>query len=154
MKRNILTLILICIIGTADFAQNIIEPELQEFMKQNSDEKISVNIIFKSQLDVKELRTNSNNYLDKETKRQAVIKEFKEFSEASQQEVVSFIKSQAYLIRTLSIFSKAGKCESFAIRPQPITAITDFFIIISIPRRVVAAQYILCVNSQLFAYIK
>ncbi len=94
MKRNILTLILICIIGTATFAQNIIEPELQEFMKQNSDEKISVNIIFKSQLDVKELRTNSNNYLDKETKRQAVIKEFKEFSEASQKEVVSFIKSQ------------------------------------------------------------
>ena len=94
MKRNILTLILICIIGTAAFAQNIIEPELQEFMKQNSDEKISVNIIFKSQLDVKELRTNSNNYLDKETKRQAVIKEFKDFSEASQKEVVSFIKSQ------------------------------------------------------------
>ena len=94
MKRNILTLILICIIGTAAFAQNIIEPELQEFMKQKNDEKISVNIIFKSQLDVKELRTNSNNYLDKETKRQAVIKEFKEFSEASQQEVVSFIKSQ------------------------------------------------------------
>lgn len=94
MKRNILTLILICVIGTAAFAQNIIEPELQEFMNQNKDEKISVNIIFKSQLDVNELRTNSNNYLDKETKRQAVIKEFKDFSEASQQEVVSFIKSQ------------------------------------------------------------
>lgn len=81
------------ILGITAYAQNVIEAELQELINQKSDEKISVNIIFKSQLDVKELRNRSNN-LDKETRRQAVIAELKSFSEASQHEVVSFIKSQ------------------------------------------------------------
>lgn len=93
MKRNIFSLILMLILGITAYAQNVIEAELQELINQKSDEKISVNIIFKSQLDVKELRNRSNN-LDKETRRQAVIAELKSFSEASQHEVVSFIKSQ------------------------------------------------------------
>ncbi len=94
MKRNIFSLILILFLGITSYAQNVIDFELQELINKKNDEKISINIIFKSQLDVEELKNRSNKYLDKETRRQAVIEELKNFSEASQQDVISIIRSE------------------------------------------------------------
>ncbi len=93
MRKLFLCLIIALIATNITYAQNVIEPELQSILDQRSNEKISINIIFKSQLDRNELAERSSQYLDKETKRQAVIKELKNFSEESQQEVLSIIRS-------------------------------------------------------------
>ena len=93
MRKLIFCFILILFTVGASRAQNVIDPELQSIMNQKTIEKISVNIIFKSQLDRADLVERSNQYLDKETKREAVIKELKNFSADSQQEVLSIIKS-------------------------------------------------------------
>ena len=93
MRKLIFCFILILFTVGTNRAQNVIDPELQSIMDQKTNEKISVNIIFKSQLDRADLAERSSQYLDKETKREAVIKELKNFSADSQQEVLSIIKS-------------------------------------------------------------
>ena len=93
MRKLIFCFILILFTVGTNRAQNVIDPELQSIMDQKTNEKISVNIIFKSQLDLADLAERSSQYLDKETKREAVIKELKNFSADSQQEVLSIIKS-------------------------------------------------------------
>ena len=93
MRKLFLCLIIALVASGIACAQNIIDPELQSVLDQKSNEKISINIIFKSQLDRADLRERSNQYVDKETKRQAVIKELKNFSEETQQGVLSVIKS-------------------------------------------------------------
>ena len=93
MRRLFLCFILALISSVITYAQNIIEPELQSIIDQKPNEKISINIIFKSQLNRTELRERSNQFIDKETKREAVIKELKNFSAETQSEVFSIIKS-------------------------------------------------------------
>lgn len=93
MRRLIFSFILILVACGITRAQNVIDPELQAVLDKKSDEKISINIIFKSQLDVASLRENSKAISDKKVRRQAVIEELKNFSEESQQEVLSIIKS-------------------------------------------------------------
>ena len=93
MRKLFLCLIIALITGISTHAQNVIDPELQTILNQKNDEKISINIIFKAQLDRFDLKERSNQYLDKETKRQAVIKELKNFSAETQHEVFSIIKS-------------------------------------------------------------
>ncbi|WP_407453633.1 hypothetical protein, partial [Methanobrevibacter sp.] len=93
MRKLFLSLIIALITGASALAQNVIDPELQTILNQKNDEKISINIIFKAQLDRADLRERSNQYSDKETKRQAVIKELKNFSAETQHEVFSIIKS-------------------------------------------------------------
>ena len=93
MRKLIFCFILILFTVGTNRAQNVIDPELQSIMDQKTNEKISVNIIFKSQLDRAYLAERSSQYLDKETRREAVIKELKNFSADSQQEVLSIIKS-------------------------------------------------------------
>ena len=93
MRKLIFCFILILFTVGTNRAQNVIDPELQSIMDQKTNEKISVNIIFKSQLDRADLAERSSQYLDKETRREAVIKELKNFSADSQQEVLSIIKS-------------------------------------------------------------
>ena len=92
MRKLFLCLIIALITGVSTLAQNVIDPELQTILNQKNDEKISINIIFKAQLDRADLKERSNQYLDKETKRQAVIKELKNFSAETQHEVLSMIK--------------------------------------------------------------
>ncbi len=93
MRKLFLSLIIALITGASALAQNVIDPELQTILNQKNDEKISINIIFKAQLNRADLRERSNQYSDKETKRQAVIKELKNFSAETQHEVFSIIKS-------------------------------------------------------------
>ena len=93
MRKLFFCLILILFTVGKIHAQNVIDPELQSFIDQNTNEKISINIIFKSQLDRADLRERSNQFVDKETKREAVIKELKNFSSEAQHEALSIIKS-------------------------------------------------------------
>lgn len=95
MKRLIYSLIIALFLGNYCFAQNsVIEPELQEFINQNSDEMISVNIIFKAQIDENELNDRASNFENKKARREFVINELKYFSEKSQQEVLSIMQSE------------------------------------------------------------
>ncbi len=95
MKKSLVLLLLtFCIInfsqaqGTCD-----IDPELQQILNQKNDELINVNIILNSQIDVKELNTRAQYFGDKDIKRDAALKEFKNFSEASQHDVLSLLQA-------------------------------------------------------------
>ena len=93
-KLLVLLLLTFCIInfsqaqGTCD-----IDPELQQILKQKSDELISVNIILKSQIDAQKLESRKQVYRDRSDKRSNVLNEFKSFSEASQSDVLSILQS-------------------------------------------------------------
>ena len=93
MRKLVFCFILMLATSIISFAQNVIDSELQSIIDQKTNEKISINIIFKSQLDCVDLIERSNQYIDKEIKREAIIKELKNFSSESQQEVLSIIKS-------------------------------------------------------------
>ena len=96
MKKLIVLLLLsFCIISSNYVkAQCDIDPELQEILKQKSDELISINIILKSQIDVKKLNTRKQDFASKDTKREAALKEFKQFHEASQADVLSILQAE------------------------------------------------------------
>lgn len=96
MKKLLTFLSLILCITNLNHAQTpcAIDSELQQLMLQKSDELISVNIIFKSQIDVNKLNSRGQAFLDKESKRKAVLKEFKNFSEKNQSEVLSILQAE------------------------------------------------------------
>lgn len=76
------------------FSQNVIDPRLQDVMNQKSDEMIDINIIFKSQIDYKQLRSRANTTIDKEVRRDMMVEELRLFSEEKQQEVLSFLRAE------------------------------------------------------------
>jgi subtilisin family serine protease len=95
MRRLIYSLIIALFVCNYAFAQNsIIEKDLQEVMNLKSDELISINIVFKAQMDTEKLRERVADIDNKTTKREATIKELKMFSEKAQQEVLSIIRSE------------------------------------------------------------
>ena len=96
MRKIILLLLLSLCIANINYAQNVcdIDPELQQILAQKNDELISVNIILKSQLDVKKMYSRSQTYDERGMKRDAVLKEFKEFSEASQSDVLNILQAE------------------------------------------------------------
>ena len=96
MRKLLIVLSLILCIANLNYAQNpyAIDFELQQLINQKSDELISVNIIFKSQIDVNKLNSRGHKFLDKESKRKTVLKEFKNFSEKNQSEVLSILQAE------------------------------------------------------------
>ncbi len=95
MKRIIYCFVITLLFGSYCFAQNnVIDPELQGFINVSSDEMISVNIIFKTQIDRNELNAKANHLKNKQARREFVINELKLFSEKSQQEVLAIIQSE------------------------------------------------------------
>lgn len=94
MKKNLLLLTLL-IIATLGFAQNsfVIEPELLEVMNQKDDEKISINVIFKSQADSNVLRNIAISAKDKDSRREAVVSELKRFSKSNQKDVMNVLQA-------------------------------------------------------------
>lgn len=86
-----LTFFLLCNLG---FSQNVIDPRLQDVMNQKGDEMIDINIIFKSQIDYKQLRNRANTTLDKEVRRDMMVEELRLFSEEKQQEILSFLRAE------------------------------------------------------------
>lgn len=96
MKKIILLLLLFFCLANNDYAQDVcdIDSELQQILAQKNDELISVNIILKSQLDVKKLDSRSQTFDERGMKREAVLKEYKAFSEESQSDVLSILQAE------------------------------------------------------------
>ena len=93
MKRHLL-LLLSLLAFQLGFAQNynVIEPELQEVLGQKGNDMISVNIILKSEVDINNLRNNVRGISDAKTHRQALVSEFKSFTEQSQKDIMSILE--------------------------------------------------------------
>lgn len=95
MRKLLFTLLVFLSFCTYGFSQNnVIEPELQKAIEQKGDEMISINIIFKSQMDPMKLRTRVEKVTDKKVKRDIVVDELKSFSEREQQDVMSILKAE------------------------------------------------------------
>lgn len=94
MKKLMILLIASLLICNHAFSQNmnVIEPELQLILNDKSCEMIRINIILKSQIDINNLRKNTNNIEDIDVKREAVISELKRFSEQAQKDVISILE--------------------------------------------------------------
>ena len=94
-KKIFFLLLFLCIINFSH-AQNScdIDPELQQLIKQRNNDFISINIILKSQIDANKLNSRSQIFSDNSEKRDAVLKEFKNFSEASQSDVLSILQAE------------------------------------------------------------
>ena len=94
MKKTLLLSLLLLLLCNIGFAQSTIDPRLQEALNQKGDEMIPINIIFKSQVDIKKLQTRAAQTLDKEVRRDILVDELKLFSEEKQQEVLSILKAE------------------------------------------------------------
>ena len=81
MKKTLLLTLLILLLCNIGFSQSTIDTRLQEVLNQKGDEMIPINIIFKSQIDLKKLRTRADVTLDKEVRRDMLVDELKIFSE-------------------------------------------------------------------------
>ena len=95
MRRLIYCLIIALFVCNYAYAQNsIIEKDLQEVMNEKGDEPISINIVFKAQMDSEKLNDRVANIDSKKARREIVMEELKIFAEKSQQEVVSIIRNE------------------------------------------------------------
>ena len=88
----LLILMLFCRIGLSQDI-NVIEPELLKILEQRDNEMISINIVFKSNISRSSLRNNIKMFEDMRAQRQAVVNELKNFTEASQKDILSLLKA-------------------------------------------------------------
>ena len=94
MRKLVLTLTTILFLCINGFSQNTIDPVLQEVMNKKGDELISVNIIFKAQIDTESLQEKITRVSDKKIKRDILVEEFKLFSEKEQSDVMSILQAE------------------------------------------------------------
>lgn len=95
MKKFLLLLFTAMVLCNFAYSQsfNVIEPELQEVLNQEGDELIKVNIILKDEMDAAQLKSLLTNTNDKKERRDVVVRELKAFSEKSQNDLMSILKS-------------------------------------------------------------
>ena len=103
MRKLVFTLMIVLSFCGLGFAQNVIEPELQNALNQKGDEMISVNIILKSQMDSEKLKACAAKATDKHVRRNIMIDELKLFSEKEQQEIMSILHAEAKSNRVTDI---------------------------------------------------
>lgn len=94
MRKLVLTLTTILFLCINGFAQNTIDPVLQEVMNQKDSELISVNIIFKAQINPETLQGKVARVTDKKTRRDILVDEFKLFSEKEQNDVMAILLAE------------------------------------------------------------
>lgn len=95
MRKLLFTLLVVMLFCVCSFAQSgVIEPELQAAIEQKGDEMISVNIIFKSQMDPNQLRSKVSKVSDKKIRRDIVVNELKSFSEREQKDVMAILDAE------------------------------------------------------------
>lgn len=94
MIKLVLTLTTILFLCINGFSQNTIDPVLQEVMNKKGDELISVNIIFKAQIDTESLQEKITRVSDKKIKRDILVDELKHFSEKEQSDVMSILQAE------------------------------------------------------------
>ena len=97
MRKLLLLAISFCFVCGMSHAQNInvIESELQEVLKQRSDDMIDVTIMFKSQLKASSLGAKAERSSDKSVKKDIVVSELKDFSSRQQSDVMSVLHAEA-----------------------------------------------------------
>ena len=95
MKKHI-TLLLTLLFSMFTHAQNldVIETELQEIINQKSHELIDVNIFFKAQPDVKDIKRNMKSTFTKTEQREYVVEALMTFAKNSQSDVMSIIRAE------------------------------------------------------------
>ena len=94
MRKLVLTLTTILFLCINGFSQNTIDPVLQEVMNKKGDELISVNIIFKAQINPESLQEKITRVTDKKIKRDILVDELKHFSEKEQSDVMSILQAE------------------------------------------------------------
>ena len=94
MIKLVLTLTTILFLCINGFSQNTIDPVLQEVMNKKGDELISVNIIFKAQINPESLQEKITRVTDKKIKRDILVDELKHFSEKEQSDVMSILQAE------------------------------------------------------------
>ena len=94
MRKLVLTLTTILFLCINAFSQNTIDPVLQEVMNQKGDELISVNIIFKAQINPESLQEKVTRVTDKKIRRDILVDEFKLFTEKEQSDVMSILLAE------------------------------------------------------------
>ena len=93
MRKLLFALLVILSFSSFGFAQ-VIDADLQKAMSQKGDEMISVNIILKSQMDLKNLSKRAEGITDKYVRRDMLIDELKLFAEKEQSEIMSILKAE------------------------------------------------------------
>ena len=94
MKHLFTTLVFCLLIGKVFGQSNIIEDKLQEVLNQNDGKKISINIILKSQIAAEDLKSEARTADDRKSQRDIVVYELKKYSEKSQKDILSVLKSE------------------------------------------------------------
>ena len=90
-----LFLFLLCF-STVSYSQNkpMVEPELQCWLDDCCDGKISVSIVMKSQVEASVVRAKAAAHRDRKVQRTAVVNEFKAHSNVSQISLLSFLQAE------------------------------------------------------------
>ena len=104
MRKLLFVLLVILSFSSIGFAQ-VIDAELQKAMNQKSDGMISVNIILKSQMNLKNLSKRAEGISDKYVRRDMLIDELKLFAEKEQAEILSILKAEEKSKRVSDITS-------------------------------------------------
>lgn len=90
-----LFLFLLCF-STVSYSQNkpMVEPELQCWLDDCNEDKISVTIVMKSQVEASVVRAKAAAHRDRKVQRTVVVNEFKAHSNASQMSLLSFLQAE------------------------------------------------------------
>ena len=107
MRKLLFVLLVILSFSSIGFAQ-VIDAELQKAMNQKSDGMISVNIILKSQMNLKNLSKRAEGISDKYVRRDMLIDELKLFAEKEQAEILSIHPKKETLNEKSYIASEDG----------------------------------------------
>ena len=105
MRRLVFVLTFVMILCKVTFSQDVIDPVLRNILNERGDEMIRINIIFKSQINHNILKGISEDFKDKETRRDKLVDELKLFSERSQSEVMSILEAEKRNDRVSDIHS-------------------------------------------------
>ncbi|MBQ3555241.1 MAG: hypothetical protein IJA09_03375, partial [Bacteroidales bacterium] len=103
MKKHVLLIVFSLLLSSIIVAQPKVEQELQQIMLQSSDDMININIVFKSQIDKKGLKSKTLLIKNAEIKKNIVINELKSHSQKSQLNTLELLKSEEKINRVANI---------------------------------------------------
>ncbi len=96
MKKIYSLFLLLLCFSAVSYSQNkpMVEPELQCWLDDCCDGKISVSIVMKSQVEASVVRAKAAAHRDRKVQRTAVVNEFKAHSNVSQISLLSFLQAE------------------------------------------------------------
>lgn len=96
MKKIYSLFLLLLCFSAVSYSQNkpMVEPELQCWLDDCCDDKISVSIVMKSQVETSVVRAKAAAHRDRKVQRTAVVNEFKAHSNSSQISLLSFLQAE------------------------------------------------------------